>query len=90
MNIPTPSTHERLLGGMIGTLVGDALGVPVEFTGRSMRDKDPVTGMRAFGTWNQPAGTWSDDSSMTLAAADVMALAERFADACSSHWQQAC
>jgi ADP-ribosylglycohydrolase len=53
-------------------LVGDALGVPVEFTGRSMRDRDPVTDMRGYGTWNQPAGTWSDDSSMTLATADVL------------------
>ncbi len=64
--------REQLIGGLIGTLVGDALGVPVEFTGRAMRDRDPVIDMRAFGTWNQPAGTWSDDSSMTLAAADVL------------------
>lgn len=64
--------RNRLMGGIIGTLVGDALGVPVEFTGRSMRDQDPVTGMRGYGTWNQPAGTWSDDSSMTLATADTL------------------
>ncbi len=64
--------RDRLMGGLIGTLVGDALGVPVEFTGRSMRDHDPVTGMRGFGTWNQPAGTWSDDSSLTLVTADVL------------------
>ena len=24
--------------------------------------------MRAFGSWNQPAGTWSDDTSLTIAA----------------------
>ena len=64
--------RDRLIGGIIGTLVGDALGVPVEFSGRSMRDKDPVIGMRAFGMWNQLAGTWSDDSSLTLASADVL------------------
>lgn len=64
--------RDRLMGGLIGVLVGDALGVPVEFTGRSMRDRDPVIGMRGFGTWNQPAGTWSDDSSMTLATTDVL------------------
>jgi len=28
--------------------------------------------MRAFGTFNQPAGTWSDDSSMTLALLDSL------------------
>ena len=64
--------RDRLIGGLIGVLVGDALGVPVEFTGRTARDHDPVTGMRGFGTWNQPAGTWSDDSSMTLVNADAL------------------
>lgn len=53
--------------GIFGLIVGDALGVPVEFSGREEREVDPVTGMRAYGTHNQPAGTWSDDSSMTLA-----------------------
>ncbi len=60
----------RIIGGLLGTLVGDALGVPVEFTGRSVRDLDPVTGMSGYGTWNQPPGTWSDDGAMTLAAAN--------------------
>ena len=67
--------RDRLMGALIGVLVGDALGVPVEFTGRAERDQDPVMGMRGLGTWNQPAGTWSDDSSMTLATADVLARA---------------
>ncbi len=52
---------------IMGVIVGDALGVPVEFTAREERKADPVTGMRAYGTHNQPAGTWSDDSSMTVA-----------------------
>ena len=70
---PGGALRDRLMGGLIGTLVGDALGVPVEFTGRSARDHDPVTGMRGFGTWNQPAGTWSDDSALTLVTAEVLA-----------------
>lgn len=53
--------------GMYGLIVADALGVPVEFTPRVDRKADPVTGMRAYGTHHQPAGTWSDDSSMALA-----------------------
>ncbi len=65
-----PSPRERIIGGLIGLAVGDALGVPVEFTGRAMRDADPVLGMRGHGTWNQPAGTWSDDSSLAFASAD--------------------
>ena len=52
---------------LLGAAIGDALGVPVEFQGRSVRQTDPVTGMRAFGTHHQPAGTWSDDTSMILA-----------------------
>jgi len=52
---------------LLGAAIGDALGVPVEFQGRTARQTDPVTGMRAFGTHHQPAGTWSDDTSMILA-----------------------
>ena len=52
---------------LLGAAIGDALGVPVEFQGRSARKADPVTGMRAYGTHHQPAGTWSDDTSMILA-----------------------
>lgn len=51
---------------MFGLVVGDALGVPVEFQSREELEQDPVTGMRAYGTHHQPAGTWSDDSSMAL------------------------
>lgn len=56
--------------GILGLVVGDALGVPVEFTSREERRQDMVTGMRAYGTHNQPAGTWSDDSSMVFATLD--------------------
>ena len=35
---------------------------------------DPVTGMRAFGTHHQPAGTWSDDASLTFCLAETLAL----------------
>lgn len=68
------SLQDRIRGGLLGTIVGDALGVPVEFTGRSVRDRDPVTDMRGFGTWNQPPGTWSDDGSMTLITAEIFTL----------------
>jgi ADP-ribosyl-[dinitrogen reductase] hydrolase len=42
---------------LLGLAVGDALGVPVEFIGREVRLRDPVTGLRAYGTHHQPAGT---------------------------------
>ena len=58
---------------LIGLAVGDALGVPVEFSSRNKMKKNPVIGMREFGTWNQPIGTWSDDTSLTIAAMDSIA-----------------
>jgi len=56
----------KITGGLWGSVVGDALGVPVEFLGRSQLKDDPVIDMRGFGTHSQPAGTWSDDSSLMI------------------------
>ena len=58
---------------MIGHAVGDALGVPVEFCEREELDENPVTDMRGFGSYDVPAGVWSDDTSMSLAALDSLA-----------------
>lgn len=58
---------DRPLALILGVAVGDALGVPVEFKARGTF---LVTGMQGYGTHNQPAGTWSDDTSLTLALAD--------------------
>lgn len=58
---------------LLGMAVGDALGVPVEFQPRAARQQDPVVGMRAYGTHRQPAGTWSDDSSLTFCLAETLA-----------------
>lgn len=52
---------------LLGLIVGDALGVPAEFKSREKMKLDPITDMEAYGTHNQPAGTWSDDSSMVVA-----------------------
>ena len=52
--------------GIIGLAVGDALGVPIEFNDRSQLETKPLTDMIGYGTHNQPDGTWSDDTSMTL------------------------
>lgn len=67
-----------------GLAVGDALGVPYEFRGRGTFE---CTGMAGGGTHGQPAGTWSDDTSMALcicssvkrlACIDVADIAGRF------------
>ncbi|MBD2741012.1 ADP-ribosylglycohydrolase family protein [Coleofasciculus sp. FACHB-1120] len=65
-------TSSKVLAGLIGVCVGDALGVPVEFTNRIDRIKSPVTKMIGYGTYHQPAGTWSDDSSLTFCLADAL------------------
>ena len=57
----------KVKDGICGFIVGDALGVPVEFYSRSELEDDPVVDMREHGTYDQPKGTWSDDSSMTIA-----------------------
>jgi ADP-ribosyl-[dinitrogen reductase] hydrolase len=69
-NRPRPSTRDRILGGLWGSLVGDALGVPVEFKDHAAVRAKPVTDMRGFGTHHQPPGTWSDDSSLLLCSVD--------------------
>lgn len=61
-----------VISGVYGLATGDALGVPVEFMSREQLEKDPVIGMRKYGSHNQPIGTWSDDTSMTLATLDAM------------------
>ena len=61
---------DKMLGGIIGFCVGDALGVSVEFMTRESLAQDPVTDMRGYGTYNQPPGTWSDDTSMVLCFMD--------------------
>jgi ADP-ribosylglycohydrolase len=57
---------------LFGVAVGDALGVPVEFVSREELRKNPVTDMRGYGSHHQPAGTWSDDSSLTFCLADAL------------------
>ncbi|MBL7830236.1 MAG: ADP-ribosylglycohydrolase family protein [Saprospiraceae bacterium] len=57
---------------LFGVAVGDALGVPVEFKSRQAISKNPVTDMIGYGTHNLPAGTWSDDSSLTFCLAEAL------------------
>lgn len=63
--------------GIFGLVVADALGVPYEFSSREECDEKPMTDMIGFGTYNQPPGTWSDDSSMTLATVDGLTYSLR-------------
>lgn len=58
------------LEGITGVVVGDALGCPVQFEEREEVAEHPVTGMRGYGAFSVPAGSWTDDSSLTLALLD--------------------
>ncbi|WDF47630.1 ADP-ribosylglycohydrolase family protein [Chryseobacterium sp. KACC 21268] len=58
--------------GIFGVCVGDALGVPVEFKKREDLKISPVKGYLEYMSWNQPKGTWSDDSSLTLCLSEVL------------------
>lgn len=57
---------------LLGVAVGDALGVPVEFKSRQTIAQNPVTDMTGFGTYNLPAGTFSDDSSLAFCLAEAL------------------
>jgi ADP-ribosylglycohydrolase len=69
-NNMTPKTRKIAASSLLlGLAVGDALGVPWEFQPRgSFR----ANGMRGYGTHNQPPGTWSDDTSLTLCLTDSL------------------
>ena len=58
------SLRTMILAVIYGLAVGDALGVPVEF---EERDTYCLSDMIGYGTYHQPPGTWSDDTSLTLA-----------------------
>jgi len=73
-------SKDKILGGIFGLCVADALGVPVEFKSRESLKHSPVTDMRGYGTHNQPPGTWSDDTSMTLCLLDSLSNGLDYAD----------
>lgn len=58
----------------MGLVVGNALGVPVEFR---ERDAFCVTDMRGGGTYGLPAGTWPDDGSLALATLESLGRRRR-------------
>ncbi|QLE54456.1 ADP-ribosylglycohydrolase family protein [Nostoc sp. TCL26-01] len=80
-------TAPKTLSGLMGLCVGDALGVPVEFTSRTELVKSPVTKMLGYGTWNQPPGTWSDDSSLTFCLAESLCRGYSLDAIANSFWR---
>src|SRR5262245_53595217 len=68
----TPTLRERIEGGLLGLLIGDALGVPYEFhppheiPPTDQIEFEPPPGFRRAHA-GVPPGTWSDDGAQALA-----------------------
>lgn len=60
----------KIKSAIYGFVIGDAMGVPVEFEDREKLMESPVTNMLGYGSYDVPKGVWSDDTSMTLATID--------------------
>ena len=67
---------DKIFGGVVGLVIGDALGVPFEFKEPSSFSIDDVERVSGYGTHNQPPGTWSDDTSLSIALMDSIIKAE--------------
>ncbi len=63
---------EKIKSALFGVAVGDALGVPHEFSSAQVLRENPVTDMVGYGTYNLPPGTWSDDSSLSFCLAESL------------------
>ena len=60
----------KFVDSILGHAIGDAMGVPTEFCIREKLLQHPVTKMISSDKVGQPAGTWSDDTSMEIATID--------------------
>ncbi|MDX1907910.1 MAG: ADP-ribosylglycohydrolase family protein [Bacteroidia bacterium] len=57
---------------LLGVAIGDAVGVPFEFRSREQMRAHPAKDIVGYGTHHQPAGTWSDDASLTFCLAESL------------------
>lgn len=67
--------ESRAAGCFFGSIVGDALGGPVEFKSRESLNKTPVIDMNLVNNnFNKPLppGSWTDDTSMMLCLAESL------------------
>ena len=71
---------DRARGVLVGLACGDALGRPVEFASASeiSAEHGRLDDMVGHGTWNQPAGTITDDTEQALCIARSLAEQREF------------
>ena len=60
------SLADRSRGSLLGLMLGDALGMPLEF---SKRDTQHVSDLEKGGPFNLDRGYWTDDSSLAFCTA---------------------
>ncbi len=81
----------RVRGCIVGVAVGDALGAPVEFlSAEETVERYGPSGIAGFKPWGRyPAGTYTDDTQMTIATAEgvVRSLLEGV-DTASAIWEE--
>ena len=68
----TPDQLDRVLGAVLGSAVGDALGVPYEFRRPVLADNEYAE-MIGGGLGDYAPGEWSDDTSMAVPILEVVA-----------------
>lgn len=79
----------KFVDSIIGHAVGDAMGVPTEFCIRENLLNNPVTEMIGPSKTGQPAGSWSDDTSMEIATIDSFIENKKFDyDDIMSKWEE--
>ncbi|ERG92129.1 MAG: ADP-ribosylglycohydrolase [Haloquadratum walsbyi J07HQW1] len=71
---------DRARGALLGLACGDALGRPVEFASAEeiSAEHGQLDEMVGHGTWNQPAGTITDDTDLALCIARSLVDNEAF------------
>ncbi len=63
---------EKCKNALYASIIGDALGVPVESSTRQELALSAVKNMLGYGRYDQPEGTWSDDTSMILSTMESL------------------
>ena len=61
----------KIFDSLVGHVIGDVMGTPIEYYMRSKLQENKVTEMLGnIGQHNGPVGSWSDDTAMELALID--------------------
>jgi len=69
---------DRIWGCILGGAIGDALGIFNELKNFQDSDFEYIQDFKGGGIHNVPAGTWSDDTSMSLCTIESLVLREGF------------